>query len=61
MEDTPEKVARYINGLRFDIQDEFGLLSLRYVEETYEVALKAEEELMRKHNKKAKMRGSGGR
>ena len=22
MEDTPKKVARYVNGIRFDIQDE---------------------------------------
>jgi hypothetical protein len=28
IEETPEKVARYINGLRFDIQDEINLLSL---------------------------------
>ena len=61
MEYTPERVARYVNGLRFDIQDELGLLSLRSVEEAYQVSLKAEEKLMRKHSKKEKMRGSGGR
>ena len=61
MEDTREKIARYINGLRFDIQDELGLLSLRSVEEAYQVALKAKEKLMRKENQKAKMRGYGGR
>ena len=33
MEDTPKRVARYVNGLRFDIQDDLGLLSLRSVEE----------------------------
>ena len=26
MEDTPERVARYVNGIRFHIQDELGLL-----------------------------------
>ena len=61
MEDTPKKVARYINGLRFDIQDELGFLSLRSVEEAYHVALKAEDKLMRKKSQKAKVRGSGGR
>ena len=61
MEDTPEKVATYINGLRFDIQDELGLLSLRSVEEAYQVALRAEEKLMRKQSQTAKVRGSGGR
>ena len=61
IEDTPKRVARYFNGLRFDIQDELGLFSLRYVEEAYQVALKVEEKLMRKQNQKVKMRGSGGR
>ena len=61
MEYTPKKVARYVNGLIFDIEDELGFFSLRNVEETYQVALKDEEKLMRKHNKKTKMRGSGGR
>ena len=48
MEDTPERVARYINGLRFGIQGELGLLSLRSVEEAYKVYLKIEEKMMRK-------------
>ena len=48
IEDTPEKVARYVNSLRFDIQDELSLLSLRSIEETYQIAMKAEEKLMRK-------------
>ena len=50
MEDTPEKVARYINGIIFDIQDELGLFSLRSVEEAYHVALKDEEKMMRKQS-----------
>ena len=61
IEDTPERVARYVNGLRFDIQDELSLLSLRYVEEAYQVALKVEEKLMRRQSQKAKVRGSGGK
>ena len=35
IEDTPEKVSRYVNSLRFDIQDELSLLLLRSVEEEY--------------------------
>ena len=61
MEDKPDKIARYINGLIFDIQDELGLLSLRSVEEAYQVALKAEEKLMRKQSQKEKVRSSGGK
>jgi len=41
-QDTDEKVARYMNGLRMDIQDEISLLSPKTVEETYQIALKAE-------------------
>ena len=61
IEDTPERVVRYVNGLRSDIQDELSLLSLRSIEEAYQVALKAEEKLMRKQSQKAKVRGSGGK
>ena len=50
IEDTPDKVARYVNNLRFDIQDELGLFSLRSVEEAYHVALKDEEKMMRKQS-----------
>jgi len=35
VEDDLEKVARYVNGLRYEIQDEIGLLSLKYVEDAY--------------------------
>ena len=56
IEDTPEKVAKYVNSLRFDVQDELSLLSLRSVEEAYQVALKVEEKLMRKRSQKAKVR-----
>ena len=49
-QDTDEKVARYMNGLRMDIQDEISLLSPKTVEEAYQIALKAEEKLMRKQS-----------
>ena len=37
------------------------LLSLRSIEEAYQVALKAAEKLMRRQSHKAKVRGSGGK
>ena len=59
IEDKLERVARYVNGLRSDIQDELSFLSLRFVEEAYQVSLKAEEKLMRRQSQRAKVRGSG--
>jgi sporulation protein YlmC with PRC-barrel domain len=44
-ESDDEKVARYLNGLRYDIQDELSMLTIRTVEDAYELALKAEENL----------------
>ena len=61
IEGTPEKVTRYVNSLRFGIQDELSLLSLRSSEEAYQVALKDEEKLMRRQIPKEKVRGIGGR
>ena len=56
IQDTTEKIARYINGLRMEIQDEISILSPKRVEEAYQMALKAEEKLLRK--KSAKGRGT---
>eukprot|EP00253_Pinus_taeda_P024796 PITA_24796 len=47
-QDADEKVARYVNGLRMEIQDEISTLSPKIVEEAYQMALRAEEKLMRK-------------
>ena len=49
-EDTSEKVARYMNGLKFDIQDEMSFFSPQSVEEAYQCALKVEEKLNRRNN-----------
>ena len=43
-----ERVSRYINGLRYDIQDESILLNLKTIEYAYQVASKVEEKLLRK-------------
>jgi seryl-tRNA synthetase len=44
-ESDEEKVSRYINGLRYEIQDEINMMTMRMVEDAYQVALKAEEKL----------------
>ena len=49
-QDTDEKVARYVNGLRMDIQAEISILSPKTIEENYQMALRAEEKLMRKQS-----------
>ena len=47
-----ERVARYINGVRYVIQDELILLNMKTVEDAYQVASKVEEKLLRKQNHK---------
>jgi hypothetical protein len=47
-ESDDEKVARYLNGLRYDIRDELSMLTIRTVEDAYQMALKAEEKLSHK-------------
>jgi len=49
-EDSLEKVGRYMNGLKLEIQDELSLLSPNTVEGAYQCALKVEEKLNRRHN-----------
>ena len=51
-----ERVDRYINGLRYDIQDEIILLNLTTIEDAYQVASKVEEKLLRKQNQKTEER-----
>lgn len=45
---SKEKVTRYINGLRFNIQDEIGLLNISSVEDTYQNSLREKEKLKRR-------------
>jgi hypothetical protein len=45
-----EKVVRYINGLRYEIQDEINPMSVRIVEDAYQFALKEEEKLSEKQS-----------
>jgi hypothetical protein len=45
-----EKVARYINCLRYGIQYELSMMSVRIVEDAYQFVLKEEEKLARKQS-----------
>jgi hypothetical protein len=47
-ENDEEKVVRYINGLRYEIQDEISMITIVIVEYYYQVSLKEEEKLARK-------------
>jgi uncharacterized protein YjbK len=58
IEEDVEKVARYINGLRYEIQYEIIILSLRTVEDAYRTTLKAEEKLARKQSQRNRGRSS---
>jgi hypothetical protein len=55
-ESDDEKVARYMNGLRYDIQDEMSMMTLRNVEDAYQMDLKAEEKLSRKQGQRGRGR-----
>jgi hypothetical protein len=55
-ESDDEKVARYLNGLRYDIQDELSMVTIRTVEDAYQMALKAEEKLSCKQGQRGRGR-----
>ena len=42
---SKEKVAQYVNGLRFNIQDEVGMLKIEFIEDAYQYALKVKYKL----------------
>ena len=47
-----ERVARYMNGLRYEIQDEMSMETIRTVEDAYQMALKEEEKLSQKQSQR---------
>jgi hypothetical protein len=47
-ESDDEKFSRYMNVLRYDIQDEMSMKTVITVEDAYQMALKAEEKISRK-------------
>jgi hypothetical protein len=48
-ESDDEKVVIYLNGLRYEIQDELSMVTIRTIEDAYQMALKAEEKLSHKN------------
>jgi uncharacterized protein YjbK len=55
-ESNDEKVAGYMNGLRYKIQDEMSMMTIRTVEDAYQMALKVEEKLSRKQGQRGQGR-----
>jgi hypothetical protein len=55
-ESNDEKVARYMNGIRYDIQDEMSMMIIQNVEDVYQMALKAEEKLSQKQGQRGRGR-----
>jgi hypothetical protein len=55
-ESDDEKVSRYMNGLRYDTQDEISIVTIRTVEDSYQMALKYEEKLSRKQGQRGRGR-----
>ena len=51
-ESDDENVARYLNGLRYDIQDELSITTIIAVEDSYHMVLKAKEKLSRKKSQR---------
>jgi hypothetical protein len=49
-----EKIFKCINGLRYEIQDELNMMSVRTVEDAYQFSLKAEEKLDRKQSQRGR-------
>ena len=47
VEESAEKVARYVNGIRMYIQEEINMISARTMEEAYQCALREEENIAR--------------
>ena len=44
-ESNDEKFSKYMNGLRYEIQDEMSMLTIWNVEYDYQIALKAKENM----------------
>ena len=45
VEESAEKVTRYVNGIRMDIQEEINMILARTMEEAYQCALREEDPL----------------
>ena len=50
VEESAEKAARHVNGLRMDIQNKINMISPRTMEEVYQCALREKEKIKRKQS-----------
>ena len=57
-EDDEHATVKYVNALRFQLQDELALIKVSSVDEAYQLALKAEEKLNRRSKAAIKRGGS---
>jgi hypothetical protein len=55
-EKDDEKVSIYINGLRYEIQDEINMMTIKTVEDAYDIALKVEDKLDRMKSQRSRGR-----
>jgi hypothetical protein len=55
-ESDDEKVTRYMNGLRYEIEDEMSMATIINVEDAYQVSLKEKEKLARKQGQSGRGR-----
>ena len=53
-EKDEENIFRYKNGLRYEIQDEISMMSIRTMEDSYHLALKVKEKLARKQSQRGR-------
>jgi hypothetical protein len=51
-----EKIVRYINDLRYEIQNKISMMIVKTVEDAYHIALKVEEKLARKKSQQSRGR-----
>jgi hypothetical protein len=57
-ENEYEKIARYINGLRYEIQEEIIMMSISKIKDAYQEALKDEQKLARNQSQRSRGRNS---
>ena len=55
-ESYDEKVSRYMKGLRYEIEYDMSMVTIRNVEDAYHIALKEEEKLARKQGQRGRGR-----
>jgi hypothetical protein len=55
-ESDDEKVTKYMNGLRYEIHDEMSMVTIRNVEDAYQIASKVEVKLARKQGQRGRGR-----